>query len=77
MRVCLIMVAMGGLLSACGSGIRSVAGTPQGVTIRYEGANLEAATKRADSYCRALDRRAGLQSVIGDGSENVAVFYCA
>ena len=68
---------MGGLLSACGNSIRSVAGTPQGVTIRYKGANLEAATKRADTYCRALDRKAGLQSVTGDGAENVAVFYCA
>ena len=76
MKNALICVFAAGALAACSRDVPTVSGTPQGVTVRYEGGQVADATNQADRFCSALDKRAALQSVTTDGDDNLALFNC-
>lgn len=64
------------LASGCADRPALVAGTPQNITLKYEGSNLAAATQRANQYCSTFGKVARMQTTTRQGDDNVAVFAC-
>jgi hypothetical protein len=69
---CLALLGTAG----CSNDPALVAGTPQTVTLKYDGADLAETTQRASQYCSTFGKVARMQSTARQGNDNVAVFAC-
>jgi hypothetical protein len=77
MRRFALCAALLGGLAACTGGPPRVAGSaPPGVSYRFQGSDVAAASRRAQQYCQRYGKTAQLQTVNRAGSDNVGVFEC-
>jgi len=69
-------ILMAALVAACSGTPKTVAGTPDHVTIRLKGNAIQSATQEASNYCGALGKVARLENVAQDGNGELATFNC-
>lgn len=75
-RLALALALLGGLAGCAGGTPHIVGAPPPGVSYRFEGNDVAAASRRAQQYCERYGRTAHLQAVNRAGEDNVGVFEC-
>jgi hypothetical protein len=78
MRRLVLSVALLAGVGACATSAppRIVGEAPPGVSYRFQGNDVAAATARATQYCQRYGKQAHLQTVNRAGDDNIGVFAC-
>lgn len=64
------------LLGACAGQPEAINATPAGVTMKYEGDQLQRATEAAADHCATYGRTAQLRTTSRQAGDNLAMYDC-